>query len=43
MFASNKKSISERTSKRYLKLAEDVTEIRKMIRNELKINIDFSI
>ena len=36
MFASNKKSISERTSKRYLKLAEDVTEIRKMIRNELK-------
>ena len=36
MFASNKKSVSDRTSKRYLKLAEDVTEIRKMIRNELK-------
>ena len=36
MFASNKKDVSERTSKRYSKLAEDVTKIRKMIRRELK-------
>ena len=36
MFASNKLGVSERTSKRYLQLAEQVTTIRKMIRKELK-------
>ena len=36
MFASNKKSVSERSANRYLKLAKDVTAIRKMIRKELK-------
>ena len=36
MFASNKFGISERTSKRYLQLAEQVTTIRRMIRKELK-------
>ena len=36
MFASNKKSVSERTANRYLQLAKDVTAIRKMIRKELK-------
>ena len=36
MFASNKKDVSERTSKRYLQLAEQVTIIRRMIREELK-------
>ena len=36
MFASNKFRVSERTSKRYLQLAEQVTTIRRMIRKELK-------
>ena len=36
MFASNKFGVSERTSKRYLQLAEQVTTIRRMIRKELK-------
>ena len=36
MFASNKKSVSERSANRYLKLTKNVTEIRKMIRKELK-------
>ena len=36
MFASNKKSVSERSANRYLTLAKDVTAIRKMIRKELK-------
>ena len=35
MFASNKFRVSERTSKRYLQLAERVTTIRRMIRKEL--------
>ena len=36
MFASNKLGASERTSKRYLQLAKQVTTIRRMIREELK-------
>ena len=36
MFASNKKSVSERSANRYQTLANDVIAIRKMIRKELK-------